>query len=67
MFRPVAQAISALSLAVTLGGPLAYLTGTLDLDRMKLLLLLATIAWFVATPLWMGREAPKAGGGASNA
>lgn len=56
MLRPIAQAVSALSLLGTLGTPLAYLAGGLDLDQLKLALLLSTVAWFVATPLWMGRK-----------
>lgn len=53
--RTLAQAISILALAGTLAPPILYFTGALDLDQTKQTLLFATIAWFVATPFWMGR------------
>ncbi len=37
-----------------------YLTNRLELDLVKLAMHLATIAWFAATPLWMGRKKPPA-------
>ena len=33
-----------------------YLMAVIDLNMCKWLMLMATVVWFVATPLWMGRE-----------
>jgi ACR3 family arsenite efflux pump ArsB len=33
-----------------------FLLGLLTLDQVKLWTLVATVIWFVVTPLWMGRE-----------
>jgi hypothetical protein len=30
-----------------------FVAGRLDLDRTKLWMLVATVAWFLATPVWM--------------
>ena len=30
-----------------------FLAGRMELDRVKLVMLVATVVWFVATPLWM--------------
>lgn len=54
--RPVLQTISALSLAATILPAMFYLSGALALDEVKWIMLLATAAWFVATPLWMGKK-----------
>lgn len=37
---------------------LMYMFGSLSLDAVKWTALAGTAAWFVATPLWMGRELP---------
>jgi hypothetical protein len=61
--RRVLQIISWLACAGTILPSILFLLATIDLDQTKWLMLLATIIWFVATPLWMGREqeetAPK--------
>jgi hypothetical protein len=59
IMRRVLQVISWLALAGTIVPSALYLAGRIDLDESKWALLAATIAWFIATPLWMGRE--KAG------
>lgn len=53
--RVVLQVISWVSLAVTLLPSVGFLTGQMSLDDVKLVMLIAAIVWFVATPLWMGR------------
>ncbi len=48
-----------LSYAALLGivvPPALYLAGQLPLDATKLWLLVATLAWFVTVPFWMGRK-----------
>ncbi len=60
--RIVLQIISAIALGLTVIPSMLFFSGRMELDMMKWLMLLATIAWFVVTPLWMGRkdEAPQA-------
>ena len=53
--RRILQLISWISLAGTILPSILFLAGRMDLDQSKLWLLAATIAWFIATPLWMGR------------
>ena len=54
--RRVLQLISWVALAGTIVPSVLYLAGRIDLDESKWALLAATIAWFIATPLWMGRK-----------
>ena len=53
--RRVFQLLSWLSLAGTILPSVLFLGGQLSLDQSNMILLLATIGWFVHTPLWMGR------------
>lgn len=55
--RTAAKAISWLALAGTLLPPLLFFADSISLESVKLLMLGATVAWFVATPLWMERSA----------
>ncbi len=55
MPRRVLQAVSWLALAATLSPAIAYFRGTIELDGAKRWMLVATIVWFVVTPLWMER------------
>ncbi len=53
----IAQVISWLALAVLLLPSLLFLFGALDnLDAVKTIMLIATVVWFVAAALWMGRS-----------
>ena len=56
VFRRLLQLISWLALAGTIVPSVLFLAGSMELDPTQWLMLLATIVWFVATPLWMGRE-----------
>ena len=58
--RTTLQVISLLALVGTILPSVLYLGGWLSLESCKWVMLEATIVWFVATPLWMGRET-KAG------
>jgi hypothetical protein len=58
--RRVFQTISWIALAGTILPSILYLRGDVSLEQSKLLLLLATIGWFVHAPLWMGREVVEA-------
>jgi hypothetical protein len=53
--RVVLQIVSWAALAGTLAAPVMYLNGQMTLEQTKLAMLVATIMWFAATPLWMGR------------
>ncbi len=51
--RRTLQVISWLALAGTILPSCLFLTGQTGLDGVKTVMFAATIAWFVATPLWM--------------
>ena len=54
--RSILQIISLLALiALTLPSVL-FLTGRLELDMVKWLMILATIVWFVTASLWMWKD-----------
>ena len=53
-----AQIVSLVALAATIVPSLLYFTGTLEHDAVKWTALAGTAVWFIATPLWMGRELP---------
>lgn len=53
--RTAARLVSLVSLVGTILPPVLFFTGHMDLDATKLWMLVATIAWFAATPLWMDR------------
>ena len=55
--RVLLQTISALALVSTLLPAVLYLDGSLPLPQTKWGMLVSTVVWFVATPLWMGRQA----------
>ncbi len=48
--------ISLVALAVTIVPSVLYFLGVIGIDPMKWIALAGTIAWFVATPMWMGRN-----------
>jgi len=60
MIRRIYQSISWVSLAATILPSVLYLAGNITLDQSKLYLLLSTLGWFAATPMWMGRDAQPA-------
>jgi hypothetical protein len=57
--RRVLQLISWAAAIGTILPPFLFFYDRISLDQCKTAMLIATIAWFIATPLWMGR-APKA-------
>jgi hypothetical protein len=54
--RRIAQLISLIGLIATILPALMYLTGGLELPATKTTMFIATVVWFVATPMWMGRQ-----------
>ncbi len=55
--KALAQVVSLAALFGTIGPPLLFFAGRMDLDAAKGWMLVATVAWFVATPVWMDRKA----------
>lgn len=53
--RLLLQIISWISLAGTILPPLLFLAGHIELEQSKWWMLVATIVWFAATSMWMGR------------
>lgn len=51
--RNLARVVSWVSLAGTIAPSVLLMAGYLDLDQVKLWMLLSTAAWFIATPFWM--------------
>ncbi|MCC6681027.1 MAG: hypothetical protein IT445_09010 [Phycisphaeraceae bacterium] len=58
----IAQVISWLALVALMLPSLLFLFGAMDnLDAVKLIMLIATVIWFVAAALWIGRSEEAAG------
>ncbi len=51
-----AKIASYVALAASIVPSLLYFTGTIEHEAVKWTALLGAVVWFVATPLWMGRE-----------
>jgi hypothetical protein len=56
--RQILQLASWLSLAAIIGPAIMYYSDKMELSTLKTTMLVATISWFIATSLWMGREKP---------
>lgn len=54
-----AQVISGVALVGLLLPAILFLTGTLDQETVKELVLYATILWFVSAPYWMLDDEPN--------
>ncbi len=54
--RTLLQAVSWIAIIGTILPSVLYLFNLISLDSCKWTMLAAAIAWFVATPFWMGRE-----------
>jgi hypothetical protein len=53
--RVILQIVSWAALVATIVPSVLFLAGQMTLDQSKWALLAATVLWFVAAPLWMGR------------
>ena len=51
--KHAARVVSLIALVATIAPPLLFFTDQLTLEAMKTWMLVATVAWFAATPLWM--------------
>ena len=54
----VAKLVSLISLGFILFSCLLFSAGAIGLDATKLIALIGTVAWFLATPVWMSRKLP---------
>ena len=54
--KRAAQLVSLVSLAGTILPPVLFFAGRMEIDTMKWAMLVATVAWFAATPVWMDRR-----------
>jgi hypothetical protein len=52
----LSKIVSGIGLFLTVGPSVLVFQGTLDLDTAKTLMLLGTIIWFAAAPLWMNKQ-----------
>ena len=52
----VLKIISLLALLMTVLPSILFLMGSVALEQVKLLMLIATVVWFVVTPLWMWKK-----------
>lgn len=52
-FHTPAKFVGIAALAGTILPPLAFLAGVMPLDTVKAVLLISTVLWFGAAPLWM--------------
>ncbi|MCM2370420.1 hypothetical protein [Aporhodopirellula aestuarii] len=50
--------VSAVAIALVTIPSVLYFTGTMAPETVKTIALVGTVVWFIATPLWMGRELP---------
>ena len=53
--KRAAQLVSVAALAGTILPPVWFFAGRMDIESMKWVMLVAAVAWFAATPLWMKR------------
>ncbi len=53
--KRLAKLVSGVALVATIVPPVLFFNGTLTLAQTHTWMLAATVAWFVATPLWMDR------------
>jgi hypothetical protein len=54
--RRAAQLLSLAGLAGTIVPPVLFFAGRMEIEPMKWSMLVAAVAWFAATPIWMDRK-----------
>jgi len=53
-----ARVISWISLIVLIGAPLLLLAGRIELERVKLLMMISTVIWFITATMWLTAKKP---------
>lgn len=56
--KSAATIVSGIALLASIIPSVLLLSGHLSHEAVKAVALVSTIIWFIATPLWMGRELP---------
>ncbi len=54
--RPILQIVSLVALIALTLPSIAFLAGRMELDKVKWIMLLATIVWFAAATPWMWKD-----------
>jgi hypothetical protein len=54
--RPILQIVSLVALIILTVPSVIFLAGRMELDKVKWIMLLATIVWFVAATPWMWKD-----------
>lgn len=54
--RTIAQIISWLSLVALAIPSILYLTGSMELDEVKKIMLITSVVWFLSATPWMWKE-----------
>ncbi len=49
----IAKYVALISLVLLMAPPILFLAGSMALDRVKPIMLAATVIWFIAATLWM--------------
>ncbi len=52
----VAKLISWISLVALIAPAILFLAGRMELDQVKLIMLVSTVVWFVTAAMWMCRK-----------
>lgn len=52
----VVKLISWISLVAVIAPSVLFLAGRMELDQVKLIMLIATVIWFVTAAMWMWRK-----------
>ena len=52
----VVKLISWISLVAVIAPSVLFLTGRMELDQVKAIMLIATVIWFVTAAMWMWRK-----------
>jgi hypothetical protein len=60
LLRRILQVVSWLALAGTVVPSCLFVANSWELDSVKTAMLVATVVWFMATPLWMHRKPDEA-------
>jgi len=51
--KSIAKIIAPLSLVATIVPPFLFMIKAMEAGPMKLIMLIATVAWFVCAPFWL--------------
>ncbi|MBC8481775.1 MAG: hypothetical protein H8D47_03825 [Planctomycetes bacterium] len=52
MIKQFIRIISWISLAILIAPALLFLFGKIELDQVKIIMLIATVAWFITATAW---------------